>query len=238
MYPSNLLRYTLWAAVATTAKRNRREYGVPSAWLTHLVGNSITLFLPDVLRLLQPKARLRSDDPTFQAILRTLDLRICQDPKYAYYVAPLALGFIASHPDYSIYHGALGEYQILGFGLDSLPHAATAYTLTRLISETLETLDAELPSSARLAQTAHWAAQHVDILTTLAIAIVTLAWEFGEYRAHIDELKQTGRPESEINMQWSLKDSTTDALSNSFGLALAIAVRHALRSRPAMHPTT
>jgi hypothetical protein len=230
MHLSDLLRYTLWVGVATTAKRNQREYGVPTAWLTHLIGNSVTLFLPDVLRILHRKRMIRSKDPVTRALLQTLDLRVSQDPNYALYVAPLALGFIASHPDYSIYHGELGKRKLFGFGLDSIPHAATAYTLARLISVTLETLDAELPPDAGLARPASWAARHVDGLATLAIAIVTLAWETGEYCAHIDELERTGRPESEINMQWSLADSMTDALSNFFGLATAIAVRHTLHA--------
>src|ERR687885_393828 len=102
MRPADLLRYGLWSAVAATAARNRKEYGVPTAWLTHLATNTVTLFLPDVLRLVRvsPRPALQQDS-TWHALLRTLDRRARLDPTYAAYVAPLAAGFILSHPDYS-----------------------------------------------------------------------------------------------------------------------------------------
>src|SRR3712207_5851223 len=56
MRSADPLRYILWCGVAATAARNRKEYGVPTAWLTHLLGNTVTLFLPDLLRI----ARARS----------------------------------------------------------------------------------------------------------------------------------------------------------------------------------
>ncbi len=51
MRAADLLRYGLWGAVAATAARNRKEYGVPTAWLTHLAGNTVTLLLQDLLGL-------------------------------------------------------------------------------------------------------------------------------------------------------------------------------------------
>jgi hypothetical protein len=57
MWPADLLRYSLWIAVAATAARNRKEYGVPTAWLTHLAVNTMTLFLPDFLRLVRVPPR-------------------------------------------------------------------------------------------------------------------------------------------------------------------------------------
>jgi len=210
----------MWAAVAATAARNRREYGVPTAWLTHLVANSVTLLLPDVLHLLPEPA-----SPLVAPFVRTLRRRALDDPCYALYVAPLALGFVASHPDFSIYHGSLGKLAVLGFGLDSIPHATAAYGLARLVGETLPTLDRELPRSHPLDAPVRLAAANVDALSAAAVAMVTLVWELGEWMAHRHELQATGRDASEINMQWSFPDTIADSIANSFGLLAAVAAR-------------
>ena len=235
MRPADLLRYSLWAAVAATAARNRKEYGVPTAWLTHLVGNTVTLFLPDLLRIARLEA-LAAPAPhsTPRALLRTLDRRVRQDPNYAVYVAPLAIGFIASHPDYSIYHGRWAERTAFGFGVDTLPHATAAYALARLVSETVLTLQAELSATTVYARPVAWSARHVDTFAAVAVTAVTLIWEVSEYLAHITELEATGRDPKEINMQWSLPDAITDSLSNLLGLLAAIAVRRSARRVPAM----
>jgi hypothetical protein len=218
--PSDLLRYGLWAAVTGTALRNRKEYGVPTAWLTHLAGNTVTLFLPDLMSRID--ADRAADD--LQPLLRTIQQRVA-DPHYAGYVAPLALGFIFSHPDFSIYHGRWAERNIAGFGADSVPHAAAAYALARLASETITTLDQELPATHALAPSAAWAARNVDALAAGAVVAVTLIWEVGEYLAHHAEVQKTGRDPREVNMQWSLPDAITDSFANLAGLLAAIAVR-------------
>lgn len=224
MHGTSLVRYGLWATVLGTALRNRKEYGVPTAWLTHLAANTVTLFLPETLRLIH---RLPMRVTTaLHPFVRTLERRVCDDPAYAGYVAPLAVGFIASHPDYSIYHGYWAEQNILGFGLDSIPHSTAAYTLARLASKTILTLDEELPVQHSLAKPTAWAAAHVDLLATMAVVTVTLIWEIGEYLAHHAEVEATGRHPSEVNMQWSWPDAITDSVSNLIGLAAAIAVRH------------
>ena len=175
MRAADLLRYGLWSAVAATAARNRKEYGVPTAWLTHLAGNTVTLFLPELLRLAPVRRRaLAAPDSTWKALLRTLDRRVRQDPHYAGYVAPLALGFILSHPDYSIYHGRWAELTIADFGVDSIPHASAAYSLARLISETTLSLAEELPSDSPLAPVSRWAAGYVDELAAVAVLLVTV----------------------------------------------------------------
>jgi hypothetical protein len=233
MQATDLLRYGLWGAVAATAARNRKEYGVPTAWLTHLMGNTVTLFLPDLLGIAGIKRRPRAaPDSTVKALLRTLDRRVRQDPHYVGYVAPLALGFILSHPDYSIYHGRWAELTVAGFGVDSIPHGSTAYMFARLVSETTLCLAEELPSDSPLAPISRWAAANVDESAALAVLLVTVMWEVAEYFAYIAELRATGKDPSEINMQWSLPDSITDSLSNLVGLLLAIYVRRA-KSAPA-----
>lgn len=229
MRGSDALRYGLWLAVAGTARRNRREYGVPTAWLTHLAGNTVTLFLPDALRLLRRSGFALP--ATLQPLLRTLQRRVCDDPAYAAYVAPLALGFVASHPDYSIYHGRWAERTVLGFGIDSLPHSSAAYALARLTGKTLHTLHKELPSDHALAEPAAVAARHADAICAAVVGGITLIWEISEYLAHQAEVDRTGRDPSEVNMQWSLPDAITDSLSNIGGLLAAIAVRRAEMSR-------
>lgn len=220
---ADLLRYGLWAAVLNTALRNRKEYGVPTAWLTHLAGNTVTLLLPDALRAL---ASTQDQLPSaWRPLFRTAWQRMSADPAYALYAAPLAIGFIASHPDYSIYHGKWAELNIAGFGLDSIPHSTAAYGLARFVGKTMGTLHRELPHDHPLASLAALGARHVDALAVAAVATVTVLWEAAERRAHYAEMERTGRPADEINMQWSWPDTIMDTLSNVAGLTAAIAVR-------------
>jgi hypothetical protein len=228
MRPADLLRYGLWTAVLTTALRNRKEYGVPTAWLTHLAGNTVTLLLPDLVRLL-PQHIFTKTDGLPGALLRTVRQRVSEDPSYAGYAAPLALGFIASHPDYSIYHGRWGELSFFGFGLDSVPHMSAAYALARLLSETMLTLEHELPREHGLCEPVQDLARQVDVLAALAVLVVTITWEVSEYLAHKAELEATGRAPDEINMQWSLTDAITDTISNALGLGTALLVGRARR---------
>lgn len=235
--PADLLRYGLWTAVLATARRNREAYGVPTAWLTHLAGNSITLLLPDLVRLLPPQVFTTSGDLA-GALLRTVRRRVLEDPNYAGYVAPLALGFIASHADYSIYHGRWAELKLYGFGLDSVPHSSAAYALARLLGETVLTFDQELPARHRLHAPIRQVAGHIDVLAALSVLLVTIAWEVSEYLAHEAELA-TGRAPEELNMQWSLPDAITDTISNALGLSAALVVGRSKRtgSRPGVAQT-
>lgn len=221
---SDGVRFVMWGAVALTAERNRREYKVPTAWLTHLVGNSVTLLLPEWVRLATRLPQLHAV-PALEPVLSTLERRVVADPRYAGYVAPLALGFVASHPRISIYHGRWAELTVLGFGVDTIPHASAAYAVTRLASETIATFADEVAPAHPLAPLAQWADAHVDSLCAVTVGALTLAWELSEYRAHNAELAASGRDEREINMQWSLPDAITDSLSNLGGLLAAIAVR-------------
>ena len=233
--PADLLRYGLWAAVLRTAVRNRKEYGVPTAWLTHLAGNTVTLLLPDAFRML-PQGLVADAKGLPGALLRTLRSRTWEDPSYAGYAAPLALGFIASHPDYSIYHGRWAELNVFGFGLDSLPHASAAYGLARLLTETVHTLECELPRDHALHRPIRRLGRQVDVLAAVAVLIVTIIWECSEYLAHKAELKATGRAPDEINMQWSLPDALTDTVSNALGLGAAILVGRSKRAGAGLCP--
>ncbi len=235
--PADLLRYGLWVAVLGTAVRNRKEYGVPTAWLTHLAGNTVTLLLPDALGML-PEGLVTDTKGLPGALLRTLRSRTWEDPSYAAYAAPLALGFIASHPDYSIYHGRWAELNVFGFGLDSLPHASAAYGLARLLTEAVLTLEDELPRGHVLYHPIRRLGRQVDVLAAVAVLIVTITWEWSEYLAHKAELKATGRAPDEINMQWSLPDALTDTISNALGLGAAILVGRSKRAGAGMCPDT
>ncbi len=232
---ADLLRYGLWAAVLGTAVRNRKEYGVPTAWLTHLAGNTVTLLLPDAFRML-PRGLVADTKGLPGALLRTLRSRTWEDPSYAGYAAPLALGFIVSHPDYSIYHGRWAELNVFGFGLDSVPHASAAYGLARLLTETVHTLEDELPHAHALHHPIRRLGRQVDVLATAAVLIVTITWEWSEYLAHKAELKATGRAPEEINMQWSLPDAITDTISNALGLGAAIMVGRTRRAGAGLCP--
>src|SRR5689334_21861227 len=93
---SDLMRYVLWGAVAATAEANQREYHMTTTWFPHFFGNTISLFLPDALRLLSSKSHeFSSNHSTVLAdIERVLDTAIGDNPTYAVYVAPIAIGYI------------------------------------------------------------------------------------------------------------------------------------------------
>src|SRR5690606_10609374 len=48
----DLFRWALFGLVAFTADSNRRYYGMQTTWLPHLLTNTLSLLLPDALRLL------------------------------------------------------------------------------------------------------------------------------------------------------------------------------------------
>jgi hypothetical protein len=98
---ADLSRYGLWCGVAITAAGNRRLYAMTTTWLPHLAANTVTLLLPDLLRLVMPGARL-SGESTCQGVrelLRGVIVEmVCDNPRYVLYVAPLAAGYLLSAP--------------------------------------------------------------------------------------------------------------------------------------------
>lgn len=214
---SDLLRYGIWGVVAATADANRREYHMSTTWLPHLVTNSITLLLPDVLRLLIPQNR--KPDNLVEGVM---DEMVRDNPKYVVYVAPLAAGYILSHPKFNIFKGDMGDIRFAGLGLDAIPHGATGFALTALVQDTLQTADELDPSDqSAFAQFVHWCNQYPGLVTFAVLGALTFFWEYGEYRVHNHELSLREGDITKINMMWSADDTARDVVANFLGWAAA-----------------
>jgi hypothetical protein len=215
------LRYLLWGLVAVTAFANRQHYRMVTTWLPHLLTNTLSLLLPDAVRLLfGQKPRNIVED--------TLITMVRDNPNYAIYVAPLALGYILSHPKFNIYKGRMGELNVAGFGLDSLPHSATAFAFSALVADTFETMGQRKQYNGMLADFVRWGRHKPELLSLVMLGLVTLNWELGEYKIHENELKKRGDI-TQINMQWSMSDTLRDVISNLTGWAVAMLWRRSKR---------
>jgi hypothetical protein len=211
----NWLRYLLWALVAQTAYANRQHYHMSTTWFPHLVTNSLALLLPDAVRLLfgrRKRARNIVED--------TLLTMVRDNPHYAMTVAPLALGYIVSHPRFNIYKGKMGELRFAGLGLDAIPHAATAFAFSVLVADTFETMGQHKEYQDVLAKLVQQGRHHPDLISLVALSLLTVGWEYAEYRVHEQELEQRGDITA-INMQWSVDDTVRDVIANAMGWALS-----------------
>ncbi len=250
MNVSDLVRYGLWCMLAATAAANQREYNMATTWLPHLLTNSLSLLLPDILRFLTRRQLADSDMPLSSPSLLAerglggevntlrsgLDIaqqsliRTARDnPNYVIYVAPLAIGYVLSHPRFNIYKGDLGAIRVAGFGLDSLPHAATALGLAALTADTAQNAAAIAPPASPWTPLVRWSGEHPAAFSGAVLAVATLIWEVGEYRVHRYELELRGDVEK-INMQWSLPDTLRDIIANCAGWLAAMFLRQVLRS--------
>ena len=180
MQRSNLLRYGLWLAVAATAAANRREYHMSTTWLPHLVTNSLSLLLPDLYRVVAPDNVQNTTDPHNKNVLlpedltKPLDILLKEDPQYAGYVMPLALGYILSHPRFNIYKGKMGELRLAGLGLDAIPHsAAQPWRFTALVCDTVDAAAETLPTNSPLAPIAQWSDQHKALFSAAVLVLAT-----------------------------------------------------------------
>jgi hypothetical protein len=215
----DVLRYGIWAAVAVTANANRREYHMQTTWLPHLATNSLTLLLPEVIRLLIPHGK----EP--ENLIGQVMVRMVRDNEdYVVYVAPLAAGYILSHPQYNIFKGELGDIRVVGLGLDAIPHSATGFALTAIICDTLETAEQIEPRRGPLARLVRFFNRSPEITSFGALAALTFFWEFAEYRVHNLELGLRGDI-SKINMMWSVDDTVRDVIANLLGWAAAVMLR-------------
>src|SRR5260221_2694235 len=224
----DLLRYTLWGAVAVTAEANRREYHMSTTWLPHLLTNTLTLFLPDLYRDVTDSRWFADQVSTIQVLddlQPTLDTMLRDNPAYVAYVMPLALGYILSHPRFNIYKGSLAEIRVAGLGLDALPHAATAFALTALVSDTLDAAAEEARFDGPLATIIEESERHPVLASFTILGLVTLWWELGEYLIHRHELSLRGDDETKITTQCSLRDTLNDIFANAIGWAVAILFR-------------
>ncbi len=225
-YLADLARWLLWLGVLTTAQANRAHYHMRSTWLPHLVGNTFVLFLPDAVRLIArlTEGRLVPPEP-LRPVLDAVKVVVCDRAAYAIEVAPFSLGYILSHPQRTIYKGPLAERRLCGFGLDAIPHAATAFGLVALAGQGLDELARQTPPRAPAAPVVRWASAHVPLVTALVLGLLTLFWEVSEWRIHEEELAEQGGREDRINMMWSPEDTAADVAANIAGWALATALR-------------
>jgi hypothetical protein len=225
----DLARWLLWSGVLASAVANKRHFGLPSTWVFHTVGNTITLLLPDLLRAASGAFGLAAvaTGRAGRAAPLYLTLRdlVERNPAYVLYVAPLALGYIVSHPRFNIYKGSLAELRVAGFGLDSIPHAMTAWALTALIVDAIESLAGYIAPTAPEAELARWAEARRGQIAALTLALLTICYETAEWAIHNAELRAVGGDASRINMEWSLPDSLMDALANLGGVTLALGLK-------------
>lgn len=218
MNTRDLSRYALWLAVALTADANRRHYHMQTTWLPHLLTNSLSLLLPDALRLILPHRKPRNE-------IEQIMIRMARDnDDYVLYVAPLAAGYILSHPRFNIYKGDWAEIRMGGFGLDALPHTATATAATLLAYDSVRVAAEADKSNSLIGRLLDWGQAHPALFSFAALAALTAFWEYGEYRVHKLELAQRGDMKL-INMQWSVEDTRRDVLSNFLGWLLGVLLR-------------
>jgi hypothetical protein len=220
MHTADLLRYGLWCGVAATAAGNRRAYRLTTAWLPHLLANTVSLLLPDLLRLGRLRRR-QAARPSLRLARDTLVAMVLDNPGYVRYVAPLAAGYLLSGPWLNIYKGEWAELRLAGLGPDSLPHAATAFALTALVCDTLGAARQAEPAPGALGDLVEWGQRHPALLSALVLALATALWEASEYRIYQSELAQRDDPQ-QINMQWSRSDMLRDCIANAIGWALAL----------------
>lgn len=227
MRAPDLLRYSLLLATAATAHANRRHYRMPTTWLPHLTINAAALLMPDVVRLIGARAQ-RPDGEGRPGLLQlareTLTQVAAENPGYVLHIAPFTAGYLTSHPQFDIYKGPMGELRLAGFGLDALPHGATALALTLLAGDALRAAAQSCDRGSRLGRAIGWCAARRALATGGMLALLTLVWESGEWLALRYELRQRGDP-AQINMQWSIPDTLRDCAANAAGWALACLVR-------------
>ncbi len=221
---SDLVRYALWVGVAATADANRREYRMPTPWVPHLLMNSVSLLMPELYRILPQAAPESLDESNWQKTYRAVhDLlaAIAHDnPEYAACVAPVAIGYILSHPKFNIYKGDMAKIRIGGFGLDAFPHGTAAFSLTRLICDSAHLARRRLSRGNPLAPALRWADRHTVPLTFAALVGASFLWELEEYLVHKYELNLRDHDVEKINMMWDVDDMIRDSAANSIGWAL------------------
>ena len=96
--------------------RTSHDLGVsPYAQLVHSLSPEI---VRGTNRLLQLDARSRQKRGFVTTLQGTIQDAVVDNPNYAFYVAPVALAYMVSHPHFNIYKGSLADIRLFGFGLD------------------------------------------------------------------------------------------------------------------------
>jgi hypothetical protein len=229
MQPGWRTRAALWLLLAESARANRQHYpDLPTAWLPHTLGNSLALWFPELVvaldRLFGLEARCQQRAIT-AALYQTLGDLCVNNPRWGHSIAPAVLGYVLSHPQITIYQGARADWRLFGFGLDALPHSITAFTLTLLMRDGLEALERSFTPQTPLAPLVQSLAHHPALTSAAGLAFLSAIWETGEYLIQQEELRRTGGNREQINMQWTVTDTSHDLLSNAAGWVLATWLR-------------
>ncbi|MFN8454866.1 MAG: hypothetical protein U0401_09395 [Anaerolineae bacterium] len=234
------LRYILWGAVAATIWASRRRSSRVSAWLPHLIINSLALLLPEIYGLIRRRFQLAERlsperQPSAAALRLTFEQVAADNPYYVAYPAPVALGYILSHPKVNIYQGKLGRLHFLGFGLDAIPHSLTALALSTLVYDTIEALESRVRPGMLIYAPLRRLAAHKTWVAASVLALLTLIYETAEYLVHRSELK-ANPDESRVTIVWGVKDTIFDLLANGLGWALATWRQTSQARQPALPP--
>lgn len=231
MRPSEnlFLRILLWCGVLYTARANQKYFGLPTTWVFHVTLNSILLFFPEIVRgsssVLKLGARAKQKRDLVTTAHATIEDAVVTNSQYAWYVAPVALAYMVSHPQFNIYKGAWGKLRLFGFGLDALPHSLTAFAFTHLVMDTLAAFYKNTPPNAAWRALAAQADEHSDKVAGALLVGASALYESGEYAINQEELRETGGDESKINLVWSAQDTLFDVLSNTLGWLAAVLLR-------------
>jgi hypothetical protein len=110
----------------------------------------------------------------------------------------------------------MAEIRLAGFGLDALPHAASAYTLSGLLYDAVDAARGPTDALGADSPPAGWSS-HAVATTGGLLALLTAIYESGEYVIHRYELAKAGGDPDGINMLWSLDDTVHDVVSNAVG---------------------
>ena len=232
------IRLGLWLSLLVSADANRRTYGLPTTWVPHTVGNTVGLALPEIVAALDRLlATIAPDSATLQGLRATARDVTTSAPGWAVTMAPVTLAYVVSHPQFNIYKGDLGELKLLGFGLDAIPHSATAFSLTHLVYQGIEALARHMPEGAALAPLARLLDRHPVLVSSLVLAGLTAFYEVGEYRIHQAELEATGGDVERINMVWDMDDTAHDIVSNLAGWLAATWLHRGAAPAPEWAPS-
>jgi hypothetical protein len=188
------------------------------------VGNSVALLLPEIYEVIDRLLgeQFKSDQMSSWAALQLgLEQLVRDNPDYIDYVAPAALAYIVSHPRFNIYRGEWGQLNLMGFGLDSIPHSLTAYALANLVHDTIEKVAAHSQPGMTIWPWITWLNQHKTLASGTVLTLLTVGYELSEYLIHKAELKARDNDLNQINMMWSVKDTIFDVISNGLGWALS-----------------
>lgn len=233
------IRFGLWLALLLTANANRKHYNMPTTWVPHTIGNTIGLAMPEIVTALDKLIAATAPEAASLKGIRAAAREVTEDPPgWAGTMAPVTLAYIVSHPRFNIYKGELGEIRMIGFGLDAIPHSATAFSLTRLVYRGLEGLARHTPAHAILSPLVIMLHRQRIAVALAVLAGLTLFYELGEYRIHNQELTEAHGDVSKINMMWDPADTARDVLANGIGWLVATWLHENVTRTPAPTPVT